>query len=46
MDNNLQQVLERIALALEKQNELLEKKDLRQRKIDAAQFEGLKKAKK
>lgn len=39
-------VLERIASALEKQNELLENRDLRQRKLDSMTYEGLKKAQK
>mgnify|MGYP001136514436 CR=1 FL=1 len=47
MDSNeLKMVLERIASALEKQNDLMEKRDLRQRKIDSMTYEGLKQAKK
>jgi hypothetical protein len=41
---NLKEVLERIAVALEKQNQLMEAQEMRQRKLDRANFESLKKA--
>lgn len=45
MNDELLMVLERIASALEKQNQLLEVQELRQRKIDHATYESLNKVK-
>jgi hypothetical protein len=42
MDANLQEVLHRIASALEKQNELLENKERRQIKLDKLELESKK----
>jgi hypothetical protein len=43
MDNNeMLMVLERIASALEKQNQLMEIQELRQRKLDNATYESIK----
>lgn len=42
MEANLQQVLERIAAALEKQNQLLENKERRQMKLDKLELESKK----
>lgn len=46
MDNELLMMLERIAIALEKQNQLMEVQELRQRKLDGATYENLKAASK
>lgn len=45
MDNELLMMLERIAIALEKQNQLMEMQELRQRKLDSATYESLKASK-
>jgi len=45
MNDEMLMVLERIASALEKQNELMEAQDLRQRKLDKATYENLKSGK-
>lgn len=42
MNDELLQVLERIASALETQNKLMEAQELRQRKLDLATYENLK----
>lgn len=42
MEANLQQVLERIANALERQNQLLENKEKRQMKLDRLELESKK----
>jgi hypothetical protein len=45
MNDEMLMVLERIASALEKQNELMEAQELRQRKLDKATYESLKSGK-
>lgn len=42
MNDELMMVLERIASALEKQNEILQVQEMRQRKLDKATYENLK----
>lgn len=42
MNEELLMVLERIASALEKQNQMMEIQELRQRKIDNATYESIK----
>lgn len=45
MNDEMLMVLERIASALEKQNQLMESQELRQRKLDKATYESLKSGK-
>lgn len=42
MNDEMLMVLERIASALERQNQLMENQELRQRKLDRATYENLK----
>jgi len=42
MNDEMLMILERIASALERQNQLMENQELRQRKLDRATYENLK----